>query len=215
MIYFLVTILIISIIMLLLNLRLIFRVNEKEKFLFAGLGRSGGEFDFSKKTGVIKLFGLSVKQFDIFSTEEKDKAETKKKRAKEKKKSKRTRSFKQILKIIRGSLNAFKNYIISILKNVVVEEMEGKIEGGFDSIDLTGQAYGYYQAVCGAVPSISQRLIFIPHWEENYLKAEVKGAVALPLYVLCYRTAILIFSLPLRKIIKFTIGKKKGGHDGQ
>ena len=81
-IYILILFIIFLIGFLLLNLRIKVRLSKEEKFLFAGLGRSGSEFDFSSKKGTLKLFGLSLKQFSLTKTE-KNLKRKKRKREKE------------------------------------------------------------------------------------------------------------------------------------
>ena len=96
-----------------------------------------------------------------------------------------------------------------LLKSIIVEELSGTIKAGFDSPCLTGQIFGYYQAVVGAVPSMAGRVIYIPVWDEELFEVSFKASVAIPLYKIVYRTMILIIKLPLREIIKLAIGKKE------
>lgn len=199
---------------LLLKIRVSIRLSGKEKFLFAGLGRSGSEFDFTSKKGNLKLFGINFKQFDLLKKSEKieKKKEKKKKR---RSKSDRKRSFKDVLKFLPQTLIAFKEFIISIFNSIVVEELDGKIEAGFESPHITGQIYGYYQAVAVIVPNFSQRFSFSPVWDTPKFDGRLNASISLPLYKLIYKFVIFITSVPLIKIFTFIIGKKKGGQNGQ
>ncbi len=188
-----------------------FRVNLEsgKKALFIGLGRSGLEYDFTSRQSSICLIGKHIKTIE---SKEKKPKKTKpsKKSAKAKiKKTIRKRALRDFLKIIPKSSKAFGSYLLSILKSVVVEEMKGEIKAGFESPYLTGQVFGYYQAVIGAVPSMTNRLIYVPVWDEELFEASFKASVAIPFYKIVYRTFILIVKLPLRDIIKLTIGKKE------
>jgi hypothetical protein len=211
-IYILILLIIILIGFLLLNLRIKVRLSKEERFLFAGLGRSGSEFDFSSKKGTLKLFGLSLKQFSLTKTEKKSKEKKAKKR---KRKSKRTRPIKDALMLLSQSFIAFKNFIISIFRSIIVEELDGEITAGFKSPHITGHVYGYYQAVAGIVPNFNERFTFSPVWDESTFDGRFRASVSLPLYILIYRFMIFITSLPLRKIFTFIIGKKRGDQNGR
>lgn len=153
-IYILIFLSVIIIVILLLNLRLCIRLSKKEKILFAGLGRSGSEFDFTSKKGNLKLFGINLKQFDFKVKDDKYKKKKEKKKKSERK-SVRTRSFSDFLKFLPQAFIAFKQFIISTFKSVVVEELDGEIKAGFESPHITGHIYGYYQAVSAIVPNFS------------------------------------------------------------
>jgi hypothetical protein len=105
------------------------------------------------------------------------------------------------------------SYLKIIVKSLAVEELQGEIEGGFDSPDLTGRAFGYYRAVLGAVPALAGHFRYYPVWTGAVFSGSLRLAVVLPLYKMLYRTLLLVFRLPLRKIIKVAIGTKKGEQD--
>jgi hypothetical protein len=213
-IYILIFFFIIVTAFLLFNLRLSIRLSKEDKILFAGLGQSGSEFDFSSKKGSLKLFGLNLKQFDLTKKEKKPK-EKKEEKKKRKRKSKRTRSVKDALKLLPQTFTAFKNFMVSIFKSIVVEELDGELEAGFASPHITGYVYGYYQAVSAIVPSFSQRFTFSPVWEKSSFDGQLNASFSLPLYKLLFKVIIFITSLPLRKIFVFVRGKKKGGQNGR
>lgn len=186
---------------------------SERKFIFFGLGRSGFEYNFSSKTSSFILFGRPIKTLK----KEKEKAEEKPKKVKEKPKKakpKRKRPLKDIIRIIPKSSKALFHYLIGLLKAVVVEELDGDIKAGFESPDLTGRIFGYYQAAYYAVPAVVGRINYQPVWNETAFEAKMKASVAIPMYKIVYRSIILIFSLPLRDIIKVTIGRKERSHDG-
>lgn len=198
---------------LLLRIRLRLSLETEKKSLFFGLGKSGIEYDFKSKSSALFLFGFHTKDF---IKEKKEKVEKPKDiKAKPKKdKSKRKRSVTDILKIIPKSSQALWNYSIGLLKSVIVEELHGDIRAGFDSPDMTGQLFGYYQAAYYAVPAVVGRINYVPVWDEAAFEASMKASVVIPLYKIFYRSIILLFSLPLREIIKITIGRKERSHDG-
>ncbi len=197
---------------LLLKIRLKLQLEEMHKIAFFGLGRSGVSYDFISHRIVLQLFGKKVKELSTES--ETEKVEKVRKTTKISDKPKRVRPLADILKLIPKSSQAFYKYTISILKDIIVEELEGQVSGGFDSPDITGQLFGYYQAAYYAVPSVVGRVQYYPNWVEASFDANLKASVAIPLYKIMYRSIILFFSLPLRDILKITIGRKERSHDG-
>jgi len=213
MLYFLIILALIIISILALRLRVRFEIDDNRRVLFAGLGRSGPEYDFMTKLVTVKLFGM---KFKTLTPGEKPKTEKEPKLKKEiKAKPNRVKPFQKIIELIPAASKAFWKYSRSIMKATIIEELNGQIKAGFDSPDRTGQVYGYYQAVAGAVPAIGRNLEYVPIWDEATFSGTARGSVALPLYKLVYRTIILIINLPLREIIKLTIGYKERSHDGQ
>jgi hypothetical protein len=91
----------------------------------------------------------------------------------------------------------------------VIEELNGTIKAGFESPNVTGQVFGYYQAARGALPAMAGRFTYIPVWNEEVFEASFRASVAIPLYKIIYRNLVFILNLPLREIIKLTIGKKE------
>lgn len=203
---------IIFILTLLLKIRLRLQLEDSTKTAFFGLGRSGVAYNFISKRFSIQLLGKKLKEISPDKTTEKKRKDTK--TVKKSDKSKRIRPLKDILALIPKSSKALYSYTISLLKSVIVEELEGQIIGGFDSPDITGQFFGYYQAAYYAVPSVVGRVQYQPNWTEASFDAHLRASVAIPLYKIIYRSIILFFSLPLRDILKITIGRKERSHDG-
>ncbi len=214
MIYLFICILIIGTAMLLLNIRIKAVLGSEERWFFVGLGRSGVQVDSRSQQGILKVFGLTVFRFDI------DKEQGKKEKKKPGKKQpsgkpaparkQRQRSWQLAKEILPNCLKALKRYIIKILQALVVEELEAEVKAGFDSPALTGQVYGYYQAALGAVPAVFRRVRFTPDWTGTSLSGVVRLSVVLPFYIFLWRTIVLIWDLPLRKVYKLAIGTKKG-----
>ena len=216
--FYLLFILIVVVVACILLLRLRVRVtfDHKRRIIFAGLGRSGPEFDLSVKKGYFKLWGRSIGSFKLGAKKEADRKREKKDKKKrdEKKPPTRARSWRDIIHVIPGVVAAVSDFLLNLLKEAAIEELEGKIEAGFESPDLTGRAFGYYQAALAAVPPIAGRFTYVPDWCGSSFGGSLRLAVALPLYKLVYRMILLIVRLPLRELIKLAIGKKKGGQDG-
>ena len=221
MLYFLLIILVLLILLMLVRIRVRFRFGPDRRLVFVGLGRTGPEFDLAERVGRVRLCGLKVGQFAI-DREKKKAPETPRapkppKPVKGKPKAKkRTRrpTFAQLRAMVPSAAKAAWNYSIGLLKAVIVEELNGEITAGFDSPDLTGKVFGYYQAALGAVPAIAGRFAYIPDWSGPSISGAVRGSVALPVYRLVFLTIRLVFQLPLRELIKLAIGRKKGGQDG-
>lgn len=197
--------------LLFLRLRVSCQINSEQKQLYAGLGRSGVLLDWTGQTGAVQLFGAKIKSFAL----KKEKVEPREATDKESlvdKKPKTTRrrpDLKESISLALGSLQPLWHWFISLLRATKIEQLEGRFRGGFDSPDLTGQAYGYYQAMLGSVPAMADRVTYEPTWTEAGFEADLKGSVTLPLYSLVGRTIQLAWALPLRKLIKLAIGTKK------
>lgn len=204
--------------LLMLRLRLRCQIGEGQRLLFIGLGRSGVELDWSEKTGRILLFGLRLRQFELDKKRVVKKVSDKKpkpekiKKIKRTKKTKRIRPIQDILLVLKSSFGPIWRWIISVLRATRFEELNGDIKGGFEAIDLTGQAYGYYHALVGAVPALSGRVKYYPDWEGVSFEANFRASLVVPLYSLVGRTIVLVLRLPLRKIINLAIGRKKVGN---
>ena len=221
MLYLLLILLVLFIALLLLNIRVRFQLSDGRKLLFVGLGRSGPEFDFAGKAGSIMLFGMKVKSFEIDRVKKKKPKEAEEKARKVKvakppKPPKRSRvSLGDIYRVGPKCIGPMWAYIVGLLKAVVVEEVEGRVEGGFDSPHLTGAVFGYYQAALAAVPGVVGRVQFIPDWIGPSFSGAARVSVAIPVYKLLLRTIVLTYRLPLRDLLKLAIGKKKGVSDVQ
>jgi len=212
MLYVLSAIVLIVVAVMLLRFRIRLDLSEEQRLLFVGLGRTGHEHDFTSGTGRVRLFGLNIKS--IKPETEKPGAKPKKpKKPKPKKKSTRQRSIVDMLRVVPSVGRALTGYMYSLLRSFIIEKLEGEIEAGFETPDITGQAYGYYQAAVGAVPGIAGRFKYIPDWQGPSFSGAARVSVAIPLYRVFIRTTVLIFKLPLRDLIKLAIGTKKGDQD--
>ncbi|MFQ5452588.1 MAG: hypothetical protein ACE5D6_00170 [Candidatus Zixiibacteriota bacterium] len=211
MFYLLLIITAVIITVLLLNIRVRVNLNSEQWLLFIGLGQSGPEYDFISKTGRLNLFGFKIKSFKrVKKPKEKPPSPEPKKKAK----AKRKRSLSDFLRIIPRCSQALGIYLLSLMKAVIVEELEGEVEAGFESPDITGTVFGYYQAALAAAPAVMGRIHYIPNWDKATFDASFRAAIAIPLYKIIFGTIILIIKLPLRDLIKLAIGKKKGASDG-
>jgi hypothetical protein len=159
MIYFLAAVLILIIAALLVRVRLRLEISPERRILFVGLGRSGPEIDFVKREGVLKLFGLRLKRFSL-DQDRPDSGTPRPAPPSSGESSRpssnppaRRRSFRAILEIVPQCLSAFWKYAVGLAKSTIVEEAEAKIEAGFDTPDVTGQAFGYYQAAVAVINS--------------------------------------------------------------
>ena len=197
-----------------LRLRVRFELAENRRLLCLTIGRSGPEIDLSTRQGSLRLFGREIGKFKL----KEKKPEVKRAEVKEKpppEKAKRTRSLRDILRVLPQCAKPLGVYLITLLKATAVEELEGEIKAGFAQPDLTGMTFGYYQAALAAVPSVVGRIDYIPDWDGASFSGSARISVALPLYRLIYRTVILLVRLPLRKLVKLAIGEKKGAEDGK
>ncbi|MDF1545486.1 MAG: hypothetical protein P1R58_10325 [bacterium] len=212
------TVFVIGLAILSLRLRVRFVIGPGKKSLFAGLGRTGVELDFATGSGRIKFAGIGIKQLSLTQDdsepekETKDKERTKTRPPKEKKQ--RQRDWKQGLRLLPKLSSAIFGYLVSILKSLIVEELRADIRGGFDSPDMTGKAFGYYQAALAAAPHTVGRVHYTPDWTGASFDGTARGSIALPIYKLLYHTISTLRVLPLRELMKLAIGKKRGGQDG-
>ncbi len=203
---------------LLLRIRVRFELGSDRRLLFVGLGRSGPEYDFVRRVQSFLLFGRRIKSTPMKkadkAAEPKLEARPEDKKKPPAKKARRVRPFGDSLRAVPEVSRALWRYSIGLLKSIVVEELEADVEAGFYEPDLTGQLFGYYQAALAAVPSVVGRVRYTPDWTGASFAGQARVAVALPLHRLLYRTLILIGQLPLRRLIKLAIGRKRGGQDG-
>ncbi len=230
--YVLITTAVLIGLLLALRLRLRMELSSERRLLFIGLGRSGPEYDFRTKRGVVRLFGREFREFRLGSsvsfTEtiksrleskfgdravESDKAKSEEKDKKDKEEKKRTRSIRDIVAIVPECLRGLRKYTIGLLQAAIVERAEAEIEAGFEQPHLTGQAFGYYQAVVGAVPALS-RVQYAPVWSGQAFSGSADLQVAWPIYRLFWLTTLLLARLPVMKIVKLAIGSKEGAQDG-
>ncbi len=111
------------------------------------------------------------------------------------------------------STKATGRYLMRLFRGTRVEHLEARIRGGFEEPDQTGQAYGYFQAVSGAVPFVRRHVKYSPDFTGQSLSGSFRIGVALPLYRLVGSTLLFLWDLPLRELIRLAIGKKKGADD--
>jgi len=212
-----VIIIILAVVVSLLRLRLKAEISSGERLVAVLVGRSGAVWNFMTGTGEIRLFGWRLKRFPISaeapSEAGREREATERKPAGEKKV--RRRSLRDGLQLLPSVGRALWRYGLGLLQAVTVERLEADIEGGFEEPHLTGQAYGFYQAAYGVAPAVVSRVRYRPDWSGASFAGSAGIAVAIPLYRLMYRTLVLLWELPLRKILKLAIGTKEGVQDGQ
>ena len=203
---------------LLTKIRLRVEWGDTDRTVFVGLGRTGGEFDFITKLGQIRLFGFKIKTFLIKKTGRDEKAVSAEKAAaketakKKPSKKKRVRPIRVWLDVLPGGVSALWKYGAGLFRSVQVERARGEIVAGFDSPDLTGQLFGYYQAVSAAVPRLAH-IRYTPVWNEQYFSGAVSFAAGVPVYRLAGQTLLLLWRLPITRLVKLIIGKKEGAQD--
>src|SRR5574341_2306490 len=183
----------------LLHIRVRLSIESNLKTLFVGLGRTGVLTNFTDQTRSIIVSGKSVKTSPI------EEELLKPKKEKPAKKSKRIRPFSDIVAIIPDTFSAFRKYVYSIAKSIMIEEFEIEVKAGFPEPHLTGMAFGYYQATIATVPWIGEHFKFIPDWNGGSISGGFKTTVSIPLFKIIYRTTVLVFGLPLRKLVKLAI----------
>lgn len=216
MLYFTVIFIIVVITLLILNLRVRLSLGKNHRLLFLSLGHSGSQLDFVNKKAEIRLWGIKIITINLAKKlKEITLSEVIPKAGEKPKKPGRKRSIVDFISILPECLKALWKYFVGLLKEAVIEEMEGQIEGGFDSPGLTGTVFGFYQAMLAVNPQTAGRLNFIPDWYGRSFSGSLKLAVAMPFYKFIYITLKLIIKLPLRDLIKLAIGKKKGASDGK
>lgn len=216
MVYLLIAILALAAILLLIRLRLRVEFSEERKLLFVGLGNSGSEFDFRKRQGELRLFGVRIKRF-AFGKGKRLKAAREaiskavgSKEAEEPTRlsaDKRTK-FQTWRPILPQCIKASGRYLLALLKATIVEQAEGEIEAGFESPAYTGQAFGYYQAALAAAPTLLGRVQYIPDWSGKSFSGTVRCTVAWPVYSVVWQTTLLLLRLPVMKIFKLAIRNK-------
>ena len=200
---------------LLIRVRFRLELSPERKFLFVGLGRSGPEFDFARHEGVIRLFGMRLKRFRLERSKtaprqtETSAVEAEIKAAS----SRRRRSLGSIIAIVPESLSACWRLAVGVLKSTIVEQAEAEIEFGFDTPDVTGQAFGYYHAVAAMAPSLFGRVSLVPNWTGRSFSGSARVSIAWPVYRLIWLMTLFMWRLPIRKIIRLAIGVKEGVRD--
>ena len=213
-------ILILFVCFLMSRLRFRAELSDRRRLLFFGIGRSGVQVDYVANVTRIRLFGLTVKTIprlesdtESFDTESpvtptpitKDKVRTRRQKGR-----KRPLHIREWLDIAITSLRAVRKYMAELFRAVIVEEAEAEIRAGFESPNVTGELYGYYQALIGAVPSLAPRLRFYPDWMGISFSGSARLSLAIPMYALLYRTGLMIFRLPILKTYRLVKEQRKG-----
>lgn len=209
MLYVVIIIVFFAAVMLVLNLRMRLELSGERRLLFVGLGRTGPQIDFKSRVIRLQLWGWTLKT-TAFGKQDRKAEPSKPQKKKPKEKSKRLRSWRDFLGVLPVVLDAVGSYMLRLLGSVAIEEFRGEIKGGFPSPDLTGQAYGYYQAALGTIPALAGRFSFVPDWTGPSLAGSIQLSLTLPLYRLMWHTSVMIIRLPLKKLISLAIGKKRG-----
>lgn len=215
--YILIILVLIVTAVMLMRLRVRAELSGERRLLFVGLGRSGPELDFVKGVGTIRLAGITVRRFSLEREPKKPKRtdtevakgaarqrtdKTTTAEAKTKRRRVRGEQVRQVFDLLPTVARAFGKYFYGMLTSVIVEQAEGYVEAGFDEPHLTGQMFGYYQAVVAAVPAVSRRFALIPNWTEATIGGQVQVAVAIPLYQVVVRTMVLVWRLPKVRIYR-------------
>ena len=214
-----VAILLLPLLLLALQLRFRLVLDESRQFCFFGLGRSGARLDFRRGLAVFSLSRFPVRRVRFgFPTIRRPKAKKADDTGATKGKKKDTRpaplfTLQDILEVGPQATIELVRYSIQLVRDSRVEELRADIQAGFDSPDLTGRVFGYYQAAAGALPATYQHVVFTPDWTGESLRGAFRCSVALPLYRLVYRTLGLAWRLPIKKIVKIVRGNKKGDRD--
>lgn len=231
MVYVVLAFLIVLTAILLLRLRVRFELSHDRRLLFVGLGHSGPEFDFANRVTRVKLLGFTVKsiprlQKSVYEEEREERGEhlekitvkheeeLEKLRLADRGKAAPPSRQQEGLALVRENRRALWDYLKGLWHAIAIEELEGQVRGGFDRPDITGQAYGYYHALMGAVPAFAGRFQYVPDWLGGPFTGSMRVTVAVPLYVVVYRTIVLLIQLPVRRILQFVRGKKKGVQNG-
>ena len=214
MLYFVIPVIVLLAIGLSLRLRVRFLFGGDDQLFFVGLGRTGIEIDLSERSGRVKIWGLGVKKLSLEKRATKSQDVRRTKETKVAQKPKRTRDWRAAARLLPQTAATLFKYVIELIRSSIVEELRADIKGGFESPDLTGRAFGYYQAVLAAAPGVVGRVHFQPDWTGPSFSASARGSFALPMYKLLYHTARTLRALALRDLIKLAIGTKRGGQDG-
>lgn len=172
---------------LLMRLRVRLKITFEEQTLFVGLGYTGFSYDFTKQVRSIHVSGVRVRRRPYklnFPT------------------------LQRFIALLPRVLKVLAKYFRSIVRGLVIEELDGQIIGGFSQPHLTGMTYGFYQAVLAGMPVAAGRFQYVPDWQGASFRGNFKICLAIPLHRLIFRTTIMIFQMPLIELIKLAIGRK-------
>lgn len=208
--------LLVGILLLRVRLRLILEPEFRQAGITIGR-RTGFEADLMTFRGAVRVAGIPVYQMDLRKGEAEQPKEGEVELPKPATPRRRFRLQKEKINALRGLLPEIKkasfNYIKGLYRATRIEELGARIEAGFDSPDQTGCAFGYYQAALFAAPAVVSRIQFIPVWIGPAFTASGRLVLAVPLYQLLWRTVVLLWQFPTRKLIKLARERKKGDHD--
>jgi len=220
MMYAFFTLLVLIVGLLVLHLRLRAIWSDDDRRITVSLGRrTGVTADLATERLIFTVFGWSIHSKPL-QAEDKPSPKTGKRPKTTKKSVKRRhrRPLRETLAELRQLapkiLSPLWAYARGLVRVLVIEELDGRVEAGFDSPDRTGAAFGYYQAALGAMPGVVGRLEFVPVWTGPSFAASGRVAVSIPLYRLAWRTIVLLWQLPSKKLFKLAIQKEKGAQDG-
>jgi hypothetical protein len=190
-----------------LHLRLRLEYSDARRLLFVGLGRSGPEIDFVDRIVRIRLCGITLTSIAI-TGRQKPPTPAKKERVAGPRRSKM--NIGGWIAVLPQTAGALRRYFVSLLRATVIEQAEGEIRGGFETPDLTGQVFGYYQAALAAVPSEAGRIRYTPDWTGESWSVALRFSASMPLYRLAWSTLVLLWHLPITKIVRLVRNNRKG-----
>lgn len=194
--YWLIGFLLVVTAILLLRIRVRCDFDDTRRLLFVGLGRTGPEFDFTRRVIVFRLAGFHLGSRPMLRLSMQPDSES---TSSPKKRSRL--SIDRLVLLIERSGPPLWQFGSGLVRGVTIEEGWAEIRGGFESPDLTGMSLGYYYSLVGAVPGF-QRISFIPDWLGPSFAARGRLSLALPLYVLIWRLLVLLLRLPKRELIR-------------
>jgi len=211
MLYVLLILVALAVGVLMLHLRLRLEYSDDRRTLFVGLGRSGPEVDLVSHKVRIRLCGVSIGAVAITGKQEPATAAKKKQAAG----PRRARvNIGAWFTVLPEAAAVLWRYFTGLLRATAIEQAEGEIRGGFESPDVTGQVYGYYQAALAAVPSVAGRIRFTPDWTGESWSVAVRFSASLPMYRLVWSTLVLLWQLPIVKIVRLVRNNEKGVRNG-
>ena len=209
--------LIVGLLVLHLRFRVIF--SDSDRRIVVSLGhRTGVTADLVDEQLIFTLFGWKVHSRPLIPPDQPAAQVDKPPEATEKSAKRQRRPLWETLAELRHvapkSLAPLRQFAPKLISAFELEELNGRVEAGFDSPDWTGTAFGYYQAALGAMPGVVGRLEFVPVWTGPSFSASGRAAVSIPLYRLIWRMIVLARHLPSKKLSKMAIQKEKGAQDG-
>ncbi|MDX9856577.1 MAG: hypothetical protein RBT76_02180 [candidate division Zixibacteria bacterium] len=219
--------------LLLLRLRVRLVLDDQYRLVFVGLGRSGSEINLRTRQGTIKIAGIAIRQFDLDEADDRTAGPGQSPPKPSPRKSawlgrllhrgfRRTWEEARVFaktwwRDIRGRGDRITRAVVlfgaELLHDLILEQLEGKVEAGFDEPHLTGEVFGYYQAALGVFPALAGHVQFVPVWTGASFRGAIRVTVALPLYALVWRTVRLMWRLPITRLVAFSIHLKKGAGD--